>query len=119
MNDSNATIKDIKKLIHEFVDERDWSQFHSPKNCSMNIAIEAAELMEKFQWCDNKESYRQAERNIKKVEEELADVFITAFQFARTTNIDITKAIIKKLAKNSKNYPVEKAKGNCTKYTEL
>ncbi|MFC1842518.1 MazG-like family protein [Candidatus Dependentiae bacterium] len=119
MEDRLTTVQELRDFVNAFIDARQWTQFHSPKNMSISIALEAAELMEKFQWCDNTASYKEAEKNKEKVEQELADIIITAMCFARATNIDIAQAVEKKMALNAKNYPVHKAKGVSTKYNEL
>ena len=119
MNDTKTTIKQLKEIVDKFIDEREWAQFHSPKNCSMDIAIEAAELMELFQWCDNKDSYNIAQNKISDVQDELADIIMGVLCFARSTNIDITQALIKKLEKTARNYPIDKAKGKNCKYTDF
>jgi len=119
MQDSNTTIQELKNIVAAFIDEREWSQFHSPKNLSMLIAIEAAELMEKFQWCDTAQSYRDAKINKDEVEQELADVIIAALCLSRAANIDIAGALERKMQINACNYPVSKAKGVCTKYDKL
>lgn len=119
MNDEITTIQEMKDFIHKFIDEREWFQFHSPKNLSISVALESAELMEKFQWCDCKESYLIAEKKRDEVEQELADVIITAICFARSVGIDISSAVKRKMEINGKKYPVEKAKGKSNKYNEL
>ncbi len=119
MKDKTATVQELKKFCDEFVEERDWKQFHSPKNLSMALAAEAAELMELFLWCESKDSFNEVERQHQDVEDELADVVTVAFMFANACKIDIAQAIEKKMAKNRVKYPVEKSKGNSTKYTKL
>ena len=119
MNDKATTLQELKKFCDEFVKERDWKQFHNPKNVSMAISGEAAELMEIFTWCTNEESYTIAQKKIDDVKDELADVITLAFMFANVCDIDIAQAIEDKMAKNREKYPIEKSKGNNTKYTEL
>jgi len=119
MNDDLTTVRELRNFVEKFVDEREWVQFHCPKNMSMAIAIEAAELMEKFRWCDNSNSYKDAQNNKDEVEQELADILITAICFARVTGIDISSAVKRKLKLTEKKYPVHKAKGVCTKYDKL
>ena len=119
MNDQKTTIRELRDFVEAFIDARDWVQFHSPKSLSMSIAVEASELMEKFLWCDNAKSYKEAIENKEEVQEELADVIITAICFARSANIDIAKAVENKMEINAKRYPVEKAKGVCTKHDKL
>ena len=111
----------LKHATATFARERDWEQFHAPKNLTMAIAAEAAELMEPFLWVTAAESTTLCSKPEKKakIEEELADVLIFAFQFANMTGIDIAAAVEAKIAKNAAMYPVAKAKGRSDKYTEL
>ena len=120
--DAATTLADLKTRILAFVRERDWEQFHSPKNLSMALAAEAGELMEHFLWLDVEASralMRDDAARRKKIEDELADVFVYAFEFANSSGIDIAAAIESKMQANAQKYPVEKARGNARKYTEL
>ena len=121
MKDADTHLQEIKNRVLAFAKERDWEQFHAPKNLSMAIAAEAAELMEHFLWQSPEASHSdmEAEKLRLKVEEELADVFIFAIEFANMTGIDISTIIDTKMKRNAKKYPVEKAKGRSVKYTEL
>ena len=105
---------DLKKLMQEidtFTEERDWDQFHSPVNLAKSIAIEAAELLECYQWNDNADPDA--------VEEELADVLNYCLQLASKLNMDPAEIIRKKIKKNALKYPVEKSKGSSDKYDQL
>ena len=121
MKDADTHLQEIKDHVLAFAKERDWEQFHAPKNLSMAIAAEAAELMEHFLWQSSEASRSdlEAEHLRSKVEEELADVFIFAIEFANMTGIDIATIINNKMKLNAEKYPVEKAKGCSVKYTEL
>ncbi len=121
MNDAATPLQEIKDRVLAFSRERDWEQFHSPKNLSMAISAEAAELMEHFLWQSADQSRQDAseEKLRGKVEEELADVLIFAIQFANMTGIDIASIIEAKMLRNAEKYPVEKAKGRSDKYTDL
>ncbi|HBM86131.1 MAG TPA: NTP pyrophosphohydrolase [Opitutae bacterium] len=121
MNDAETPLQAIKERVLAFAKARDWEQFHSPKNLSMAIAGEAAELMEHFLWQSPEQSRTDVEVEAlrAKVEEELADVFIFAVEFANVTGIDIAAIIEKKMQRNGEKYPVEKARGRSEKYTEL
>jgi dCTP diphosphatase len=121
MNDGSTTLAELKARVLAFARERDWEQFHSPKNLSMALAAEAAELMEHFLWVTTEGSHAVAEDPAKrgKIAEELADVIIYALEFANTTKLDVAAAIEAKMAANAKKYPVEKARGRADKYTEL
>jgi len=121
MNDQETKIQEIKDKVLAFAQQRDWEQFHSPKNLSMAIATEAAELMEHFLWQSPEQSQADMEtaKLRAKVEEEIADVFIFAIEFANMTGIDLAAAIEAKMQRNAEKYPVEKARGRSAKYTEL
>jgi NTP pyrophosphatase (non-canonical NTP hydrolase) len=107
--------------VRRFRDERDWSQFHTPKNLAAAIAIEAAELQEQFLWKTDKEIERNLKVGPKReaVIEEIADVLMFALLLADRLDIDVAKAITDKLAANELKYPVALARGNARKYTEL
>lgn len=119
--DSTTTVAEIKTRVLDFARERDWEQFHAPKNLSMALAAEAGELMEHFLWATPEASRTVVADPAKraKIEEELADVVIYALEFANMTGIDVAAVIEKKMAANAAKYPVEKAKGRSDKYTEL
>lgn len=119
MNDMNTKISDLKKIAEAFVAERDWQQFHNPKNLSMDIAIEAAELMELFLWTNTDTSASFSEPHRQKVSDELADIFFAILCFANATHIDLVAAFEHKLAEIKAKYPIEKAKGIAKKYTDL
>lgn len=115
--DSETTLQELKEAMLAFVRERDWEQYHSPKNLSMALAGEAAELMEHFLWETPEASYDKAAKE--DVADELADILLYAIEFANITGIDIASAIEAKMKKNAEKYPVEKARGNARKYDEL
>jgi dCTP diphosphatase len=119
--DSSTTVAEIKTRVLAFARERDWEQFHAPKNLSMALAAEAGELMEHFLWATPEASRTVVADPAKRarIEEELADVVIYALEFANMTGIDVAAVIEKKMAANAAKYPVEKAKGRSDKYTEL
>ena len=121
LTDSSTSLAEIKSRVLAFAQERDWEQFHAPKNLSMALAAEAGELMEHFLWATPEASRTivQDAAMRRKIEEELADVVIYALEFANMTGIDVAAAIEAKMAANAAKYPVEKAKGRSAKYTEL
>lgn len=121
LSDTETTLAELKTRVLAFARERDWEQFHAPKNLSMALAAEAGELMEHFLWADPAASRNIARDPMRrtKIEEELADVVIYALEFANVTGIDVAAVIEAKMAANAKKYPVEKAKGRSEKYTEL
>ncbi|MDX2187389.1 MAG: MazG-like family protein [Opitutaceae bacterium] len=121
LSDESTVLAEIKRRVLAFAQERDWEQFHTPKNLSMALAAEAAELMEHFLWVDGDGSHRAAAeaKRREKIEEELADIVIYALEFANISKIDVSAAIERKMSANARKYPIEKAKGRSEKYTEL
>jgi dCTP diphosphatase len=115
----NMTTNEIVQKIRCFRDERDWAQFHNPKDMAEAICIEAAELLEHFLWQRPDQSVEVAQRRKDKVSDEIADIAIYLFELADNLNIDLFQAMDQKLAKNAEKYPVSKAKGKSLKYTEL
>jgi NTP pyrophosphatase (non-canonical NTP hydrolase) len=108
----NTTIKEILK----FRDDRDWKQFHNPKDLAISISLEASELLEVFQWSGSDTS---CEEKLDKIKEELADVINYCVLMADVCNLDIDEIVREKIRKNSEKYPVDKAYGTSKKYTEL
>jgi dCTP diphosphatase len=113
MSDQSTTLADLRKLVADFVAARDWQQFHSPKNLSMSLAIEAAELMEHFQWLTIEQSRAVAQQSEKltEVADELADILCYALALANELNIDIAQAIRGKMVKNERKYPADEIRG--------
>ena len=113
MLDATPTLADLRDLVRRFVEERDWRQFHSPKNLSMSLAIEAAELMEHFQWIDIAESrtVKYDSAKLAEVGEELADVLCYAIALANELGIDISTVVREKMIKNAAKYPAELSRG--------
>ena len=116
--ESFMDIKSVQKRLREFAQEREWEQFHSPKNIATALAVEAAELLEPFQWLKEEESRRLAENptDYAKVEEEIADVMIYLLRLADLLEINLDQAVEEKIRKNAEKYPVALAKGNAVKY---
>lgn len=109
-------MKEIQEIIQElrkFRDDRDWAQFHNPKDLALAINIEAGELIELFLWKNAEDA------NLEKVKEELADVFAFAFLLADKYSLDVKQIVLDKIEKNGKKYPVDKTKGSAKKYNEL
>lgn len=119
MNDNVTTIEDLKQSVRAFIDERDWQKFHTPKNISMALAVEAAELMELFTWVTTEESIAELEKKREQVEHEAADVFAYLLSLCAHYDIDLAEAFEKKQKLNGAKYPIEKSKGRSTKYTDL
>jgi NTP pyrophosphatase (non-canonical NTP hydrolase) len=117
--DSNTSVNHLKQKLAKFVKDRDWAQYHSPKNLSMSIAIEAAELMEVFQWANIEESHKilKNKKKLEDIKDELADIAMFVMEFCNMFDIDLSSAVLKKLKKNAKKYPVHLVKGKTHKYT--
>ena len=113
MSDPETTIAELRALVHDFVERRDWRQFHAPKNLAMSLAIEAAELMEHFQWISTEQSRKIATEpgELAEVSDELADVLCYALAMANELGIDLSTAIRSKIVKNEKKYPAEEFRG--------
>jgi NTP pyrophosphatase (non-canonical NTP hydrolase) len=111
--DSTTTVAELRVLVRSFVDARDWRQFHSPKNLAMSLAIEAAELMEHFQWISTENSREIAADpgQLTEVSDELADVLCYALAMANEMGIDLSTAIRSKMKKNELKYPAEDFRG--------
>ena len=114
MNDKETTILELKNFVEDFVQEREWSQFHNAKNLSMALTIEAGELMDIFKWntseeCETKMSEKNARQE---ATDELADIMIYAIAFANRNNINISNAIDQKMIKNRIKYPADKYRGH-------
>lgn len=110
MSDETTSVEDLKAAVARFVTARDWDRYHSPKNLAMSISIEAAEIMEHFQWLTVGEAVEamKDEKVRSEVEEEIADVVIYCLSFASQTGIDVSKAIQAKLERNEERFPVGK-----------
>jgi dCTP diphosphatase len=117
MNDAHTTVAELKRIVKEFVDERDWNQFHTPKNLSMKLALEVAELMEHFTWLESRPFEHESEKSKRDIEAECADVLIMLLAFANACSIDLSHVFVKKLTNAKAKYPVEKCKGKSDKYT--
>jgi NTP pyrophosphatase (non-canonical NTP hydrolase) len=113
MSDSATTVAELKQWVNEFVEQRDWHRFHAPKNLAMSLAIEAAELMEHFQWISVDQSRQLAEEpdRLAAVGEELADVLCYALAMANELGLDLATTIRQKLRKNEAKYPAEQYRG--------
>lgn len=109
---------DLRSKINDFVAERDWAQFHAPKNLAMAMIVEAAELVEHFQWDTIEESKTLTPEKRAEVAHELADTFVYLLRLSEVLDIDLIEAANQKIALNAIKYPVEKAKGKNNKYTD-
>ena len=110
--DNTTTVQDLKTVVEDFVEERDWAQFHSPKNLSMALAIEASELMDLFKWKTVEEAQEEMkDKLLEDATDELADIMIYAIAFANRNGIDIANAVTNKTEKNKSKYPADQFKG--------
>lgn len=119
MADATTTVESLKNDMKKFVEDREWQQFHTPKNLSMALASEAAEVMDLFLWCESAASYEELEKRRQEVEDEIADVAVLLLAFCVRHNIDLSKAIAHKRIEAARKYPIEKCKGKSTKYDRL
>ena len=114
-----SEIRKLTEKIKKFRDERDWKQFHNHKDMALSLMLEAAEVLEHFQWKSLPEVDKYAQECKEEIAEELADVAVYLFELADNLGVDLSQAIVAKLVKNAKKYPIEKAKGKHTKYNKL
>ena len=112
-------MQDTIAKIRKFRDERDWKQFHDPRSLAVSVSIEAAELLEHFQWKDGAQAAEQARLKKGEIADEVADVAIYLLELCDVLDIDVAQAIIDKLGKNALKYPVAKSRGRVTKYSDL
>ena len=112
------SLKQLQQKLQAFVDERDWAQFHSPKNLAMAMIVEAAELVEHFQWSTESESHELSAEKREAVGYELADTFVYLLRISQVLNIDLIEAANAKIILNAQKYPVEKARGKNNKYAD-
>ena len=112
-NDSDVTVEQLKARVRKFVHDRGWERYHNPKDVAESICIEAAELLELFQWVTPNEalSWKDDPSKVKRIQEELADIIIYGLSMANTMKIDVTKSVARKLESNETKYPVEKYYG--------
>ncbi len=113
MSDKTTTVAELRKVVHQFVDQREWQQFHNPKNLAMSLAIEAAELMEHFQWLDlnEAEQYSVDPQRREAICDEVADCLAYILSIADRMEIDLSTELQRKMKKNAIKYPVEKSRG--------
>ena len=113
------TLANLIAQVNQFAQERDWRQFHSPKNLSMALAVEAAELLEIFQWVESVESHTLSREQRAATEHEVADILLYLLRFCEMTNIDLIAAAEAKIKLNAEKYPVALAKGKSTRAADL
>lgn len=109
----------LRERLEHFAAERDWDPFHSPKNLAMALSVEAAELLERFQWLTEEQSRNLSPEDLAAVRDEAADVLLYLIRLCDKLGIDPAQAASDKMRRNAEKYPVDKARGNSRKYTEL
>ena len=121
VNDNERRIHDLKEKIKEFCDKRDWDQFHNAKELAIALSIEASELLEIFRWKTHEEvdELFKDEKKKEDIEDELADILYFLVRIAQRYDLDLSEAFDRKLEKNDKKYPIDKAKGSHKKYNEF
>ncbi len=112
-------MEELKQQLREFAKDRDWDQFHSPKNLAMALSVEVAEVLEHLQWLTEEDSQNLPADKLEKIKEEIGDVLIYLVRLSDKLGIDSLKAAKSKYRINEKNYPVKNSKGNAKKYTEF
>lgn len=112
-------LRALRDRLRQFAAERDWDQFHSPKNLAMALSVEVAELMEHFQWVTDADSRTVPPEKRDRIREEVADVFLYLIRLADKLEIDLAAAAADKIALNASKYPIQKARGNAKKYTDF
>ena len=117
--EDQQSLSELQSMIRKFCDDRDWDQFHNPKDLSISLALEAAEVLEHFQWKNIDEMAKHSVENKDAIAEELADVLYWVLLLSNKLGIDLISAFEGKMKKNERKYPIDKAKGSHKKYTEL
>lgn len=119
MGNSELSLESLKLQLRQFASDRDWDQFHTPKNLAMALTVECAELLERFQWLTEEASMFLNSNELQKIREELADVLNNLVRLSDKLGIDLLTAAAEKIQINETKYPVEKSRGSAKKYTEL
>lgn len=119
MSEPGPSLSDLLAAVIRHRDERDWAQFHSPKELAISLCVEAGELLALMQWKQGEDLRQSLSRNREAVQDELADVLHSLLLLANDLQVDLPAALRAKLAKDAAKYPIEKSKGRATKYTEL
>jgi len=112
------SLEELRLRLRDFVAERDWDKFHSPKNLAMALAVECAELVEQFQWLSEEQSARPDAARLARVEAELADILVYLVRIADRLDVDLLAATGRKLEENARKYPAERVRGKALKYDE-
>ncbi len=118
IKESETYLQDLQSRLRQFAIDRDWEQFHAPKNLAMALAVEAGELMEHYQWLSEEQSENLDQQQLQTVGFEVADVFLFTVRLADRMGIDLADLVEKKIKINEEKYPVDKVRGSAKKYTE-
>ena len=121
VSDNSASVLDIAAItskLRRFANERDWNQYHSPKNLAMALTVEAGELLEIFQWLTENQSREPSQQQMEQIRHEVADVMLYLIRLSDVLDINLDKALADKMALNEQRYPADKVKGSARKYTE-
>ncbi len=116
---SNDGLTQLRDALRKFADERDWDQYHSPKNLASALAVEAAELLERFQWLTEDQSRKLSPDELEKVRHEMADVLNYLVRLADKLDVNLLEAASEKIELNAQKYPVDKSRGSAKKYSDL
>ena len=124
MSDNTSTnsadpLGDLSKALGRFASERDWDQYHSPKNLTAALTVEVAELLEHFQWITEEQSQNLRAEELAKAREEMADVLLYLLRLASKLDIDLVRAAIEKIQLNARKYPIDRSRGSSKKYTDI
>lgn len=115
---ATGAFEDLRNLVQEFVEERDWDKFHTPKNLAVSLCVEAAELLEPFQWLSTGAAHELSDAKRDHVRHEMADVLIYLIGLADKLDVDLPSAVREKISLNRTKYPAEKVRGDARKYDE-
>ena len=114
----NGELTQLREIVRQFVDERDWDKFHTPKNLSAALSVEAAELLEHFQWLQKGDAAELGENKLKQVRHEMADVLVYLIRLADKLDVDLHAAVLEKMVLNRAKYPADLVRGDMRKYSE-
>ncbi|CAG9251970.1 nucleotide pyrophosphohydrolase [Paraburkholderia caribensis] len=117
-NERSSDLLAVRDLLRQFVDERDWSRFHSPKNLATALSVEASELLEPFQWLQSGEKSELADDKLNAIRHEMADVLAYLVMLADRLDVDLYAAVLEKIELNRAKYPAHKVRGDSRKYSE-
>lgn len=115
---ADGELNNLRAVVRQFAEERDWDQFHTPKNLSAALTVEAAELLEHFQWLERGDAAELGEGKLEQVRHEMADVLVYLVRLADKLDVDLHAAVLEKMVLNRAKYPADKVRGDARKYSE-